>query len=165
VKDAGIKPDARIADSMRAAEKNEFHAEHYKGSRRGSSFDNPDRAAQKIEKVHSQEIKTQTKMIPRRENQMKNMTTLGKVSERVNNLSKDCPDNVVKVEDISFDGLETVRIANEPHLLRPIAQQSAACRLGIPINYLRKCPPEVQAYNMNHWMAACFIVRDLCVLG
>jgi hypothetical protein len=83
---------------------------------------------------------------------MKNMTTLGRVSERVNNLSKDCHDNLVKVEDISFDGLDTVRIANEPHLLRPLAQQSAACRLGIPINYLRKCPPEMQAYNMNYWM-------------
>jgi hypothetical protein len=82
----------------------------------------------------------------------KNMTTLEKVSERVNNLSKDCHDNLVKVEDISFDSLETVKIAHEPHLLRPMAQQSAACRLGIPIHYLRKCPPEVQAYNMNHWI-------------
>ena len=60
----------------------------------------------------------------------KNMTTLGRVSERVNNLSKDCHDNLVKVEDISFDSLETVKIANEPHLLRPLAQQSAACQPG-----------------------------------
>ena len=101
MKDAGIGRNARIADSMRAAERNEFHAEHYKGSKRNSSFDNPDRAAQKIEKGHPQEIKSQTKMILRRRNQMKNMTTLGKVSERVNNLSKDCHDNLVKVEDIS----------------------------------------------------------------
>lgn len=36
--------------------------------------------------------------------------------------------------------------------MRPIAQQSIANRLGIPIQYLRKCPPEVQAYNMNHWI-------------
>ena len=82
----------------------------------------------------------------------KNMTTLKKVSDRVNDLSMNCHDNLVKVEDISFDSLETVRIANEPHLLRPLAQQSAACRLGIPINYLRKCPAEMQAYNMNYWM-------------
>ena len=82
----------------------------------------------------------------------KNMTTLGKVSERVDALSKNCHDNLVKVEDISFDGLETVRISNEPHLLRPLAQQSIACRLGIPIHYLRRCPPEMQAYNMNHWI-------------
>jgi hypothetical protein len=36
--------------------------------------------------------------------------------------------------------------------MRPIAQQSIANRLGIPIQYLRKCPSEVQAYNMNHWI-------------
>jgi len=82
----------------------------------------------------------------------KNMTTLGRVSDRVNDLSMNCHDNLVKVEDISFDSLEKVKIANEPHFLRPLAQQSAACRLGIPINYLRKCPPEMQAYNMNYWM-------------
>jgi len=82
----------------------------------------------------------------------KNMTTLGRVSDRVNDLSMNCHDNLVKVEDISFNSLETVSIAKEPHLLRPLAQQSAACRLGIPINYLRKCPPEMQAYNMNYWM-------------
>ena len=47
----------------------------------------------------------------------KNMTTLGRVSDRVNDLSMNCHDNLVKVEDISFDSLETVRLANEPHLL------------------------------------------------
>ena len=82
----------------------------------------------------------------------KNMTTLGKVSERVNALSEHCQDKLIRVPDISFDSLETVRIANELHLLRPLAQQSAACRLQIPINYLRRCPSEVQAYNMNFWM-------------
>ena len=76
---------------------------------------------------------------------MKNMTTLAKVAEKVDTLSRNCHDNLVKVEDISFDGLETVKISNETHLLRPLAQQSIACRLGIPIHYLRRCPPEMQA--------------------
>lgn len=83
---------------------------------------------------------------------MQHMATLGKVSERVNELSKNCVDHLVPVEDISFDSLQTVRIANQPHLLRPIAQQSFSYRLGIPIQYLKKCPSEVQAYNMNHWI-------------
>jgi hypothetical protein len=80
------------------------------------------------------------------------MTTLGKVSERVNAFTVNCHDNLVKVEDISFDSLQTVKIANEPHLPKPLAQQSIACRLGIPIHYLRRCPEEVQAYNLNHWI-------------
>jgi len=84
---------------------------------------------------------------------MTNMTTLGKVSSRVDDLSKNCTDYFVPVKDISFDSIETIRIANnESHPMRPIAQQSIANRLGIPIQYLRKCPSEVQAYNMNHWI-------------
>jgi hypothetical protein len=31
-------------------------------------------------------------------------------------------------------------------------QQSIAYRLGIPIYYLRKCPPGVQQLNLNHWI-------------
>jgi len=83
---------------------------------------------------------------------MSKMTTLGEVFDRVEGLSKNCTDNLIKVEDISFDNLETVKIANEPHHMKSIAQQSFACRLGVPIQYLRKCPPEMQAYNLNHWI-------------
>ena len=82
----------------------------------------------------------------------KNMTTLGKVAERVDALSKNCRDELIPVPEISFDSLETIKISNKSHLFRPMAQQSIAWRLGIPINYLRKCPPEVQAYNMNFWI-------------
>ena len=83
---------------------------------------------------------------------MQNMTTLGKVSTRVEELSKNCVDHLVPIEDISFNNLESVKISNELHPMRPIAQQSIANRLGIPIQYLKKCPSEVQAYNMNHWI-------------
>ena len=83
---------------------------------------------------------------------MTNMTTLGRVSARVDQLSENCTDHLVPVKDISFDSLESVKISNEVHPMRPIAQQSITNRLGIPIQYLRKCPPEVQAYNMNHWI-------------
>ena len=83
---------------------------------------------------------------------LSNMTTLEKVSARVDELSKNCFDHLVPVKDIVFDSLETIKISKEVHPMRPIAQQSIANRLGIPIQYLRKCPPEVQAYNMNHWI-------------
>jgi hypothetical protein len=83
---------------------------------------------------------------------MQTMTTLGKVSIRIEELSKNCFDHLIPVEDISFDNLESIKISNELHPMKPIAQQSIANRLGIPILYLKKCPPEVQAYNMNHWI-------------
>jgi hypothetical protein len=83
---------------------------------------------------------------------MQTMTTLGKVSARVEELSRNCIDRLVPIGDISFDNLESVKIASEGYPMRPIAQQSIANRLGIPIMYLRKCPSELQAYNMNHWI-------------
>jgi len=83
---------------------------------------------------------------------LSNMTTLEKVSARVDELSKNCFDHLVRVKDMAFDSLESIKISNEVHPMRPIAQQSIANRLGIPIQYLRKCPPEVQSYNMNHWI-------------
>jgi len=83
---------------------------------------------------------------------MSQMTTLSKVLERVENMSRNHADQFIGVKDISFENLETIRIGDEAHGLRPIAQQSIANRLGIPIQYLRKCPEDIQALNMNHWI-------------
>jgi hypothetical protein len=80
------------------------------------------------------------------------MTTLGEVSDRVDALNKDCHDALVDVLAISFESLETMKIGDERHTLRTVAQRSIAWRLGIPYNYLAKCPQELQAEQMNHWI-------------
>ena len=82
----------------------------------------------------------------------KNLTTLGKVWDRVDELNRHCHDNLIDVPNISFDSLETMKIGNDRHNLRTIAQRSIAWRLGIPFNYLSKCPAELQAIQMNHWI-------------
>ena len=69
-----------------------------------------------------------------------NMTTLAAVSDRVDALNKDCHDALVDVPAISFDSLQTMKIGDERHPLRTVAQRSIAWRLGIPYNYLAKCP-------------------------
>src|SRR5512136_1954661 len=81
---------------------------------------------------------------------MKTMTTLGEVSNRVDALNQKCFDKLVDVPAISFDSLQTIKIEGERHTLRTMAQRSIAWRLGIPFNYLQKCPPELQAEQMNH---------------
>jgi hypothetical protein len=83
---------------------------------------------------------------------MSNMTTLGKVHEKVGEMARDHTDRYINVKDLTFKSLDTVLIGDEPHQLRPIAQQSIAYRLGIPIQYLRRCPEHIQAYNMNFWI-------------
>jgi len=82
----------------------------------------------------------------------KSMTTLGKVFDRVDVMSKDCRDDLIDVEDISFDNLDSVIIGSESHRMKPIAQRSMSFRLGIPFQYLGRCPPNIQALNMNYWI-------------
>jgi len=71
---------------------------------------------------------------------------------RAENMSRYHRDMNIRTREISFDSLDTVKIGSEPHPLKPIAQQSIANRLGIPIQYLRKCPEDIQALNLNHWI-------------
>jgi hypothetical protein len=80
------------------------------------------------------------------------MTTLSQVMERVEAMSRNHTDMHIKTKGISFDNLDTVKIGGESHTLKPIAQQSIANRLGIPIQYLRRCPEDIQAINLNHWI-------------
>ncbi len=83
---------------------------------------------------------------------IRSITTLSDVASRVHDLSKGCTDRHVPVKDISFENLETVKLNGDTHALTPIAQGSIANRLGIPIQYLKKCPESVQAFNLNHWI-------------
>jgi hypothetical protein len=80
------------------------------------------------------------------------MTTLGEVSDRVDAMNQNCHDALVDVPAISFESLETMKIGDERHTLRTVAQRSIAWRLGIPYNYLAKCPQELQAEQMNFWI-------------
>ena len=80
------------------------------------------------------------------------LTTLNDVYEKVQNLSNDCWDSPIPTRDISFNSLDFMNIGSEEHHLRPHAQNQIAIRLGIPMQYLKKCPESVQAYNMNHWL-------------
>lgn len=83
---------------------------------------------------------------------MSQTTTLSQVMEKVESMSRNHKDMNIKTGDISFDNLENIKIGSEIHALKPIAQQSIANRLGIPIQYLRKCPEDIQAINLNHWI-------------
>ena len=83
---------------------------------------------------------------------MQKLTTLEKVSNRIDALSANCFDQNVNVPELSFDDLDTVNIAGEPHALKSIAQRSISNRLGIPYPYLKRCPKDIQALNLNHWI-------------
>lgn len=83
---------------------------------------------------------------------MQKETTLEKVYDQVDRMSQNCYDQTIDVDHISFDSLEILRIGGEPHRVRPVAQRSISNRLGIPYQYLKKCPEDLQAWNLNHWI-------------
>jgi hypothetical protein len=81
------------------------------------------------------------------------MTTLGKVADRAAYLASECYDEFVPVADISFpEGLSTISIAGERRLLLETAQRQIANRLSIPFPYLQRCPEDLQAENLAHWI-------------
>ena len=83
---------------------------------------------------------------------MNSLTTLAQVRERVEGLSKNCWDDHIPVKDIKFRDVETISINGEDHPLRPVAQREISNRLGVPHQYLQRCPQELQAVNLNHWL-------------
>lgn len=83
---------------------------------------------------------------------MQTEMTLQKAYDRVDAMSANCVDQNVDVPTIEFDSLAVMRISGEPHAVRPVAQRSISARLGIPYQYLARCPPEMQAQNLNHWI-------------
>ena len=80
------------------------------------------------------------------------MTTLEKVYDKAHNMTQGHHDQFIDVKELSFYSLEMISISGQQHPLKPIAQQSIANRLGIPIHYLRKCPPDIQRTNINYWL-------------
>jgi hypothetical protein len=48
--------------------------------------------------------------------------------------------------------LQNVLIAGIPYPLRTLAQKSICYRLAIPFEYLKRCPTEMQADNLNFWL-------------
>jgi len=83
---------------------------------------------------------------------MSALTTLAQVKAQVLALSEHCFDDLIRVQDLTFEHLERVRIAGDLYPLETIAQRSICSRLAIPFEYLRRCPREIQAQNLNYWL-------------
>ena len=80
------------------------------------------------------------------------ITTLDRAAAAVQKISENYSDEFVPVKDISFDSISTVRIGNQPHPVKHVAQHLIANRFGIPLNYLEKCPQYLQSQNLNYWI-------------
>ena len=80
------------------------------------------------------------------------ITSLENVRENYARISKNFVDEQIEVKSIQFMSLEAVRMGDKVFQMTQIAQSSACYRTGTPLQYLRKCPPELQARNLNYWI-------------
>ena len=85
---------------------------------------------------------------------MQTNSTLGVVRNRLQSLSDKHFDELVRVRDITFSSVDEIQIGSSSYRMCPAAQQGMAYRMGgVPLSYLRKCPPDLAAKNLNFWLS------------
>ena len=83
---------------------------------------------------------------------MKATTTLGNLIEQVETMSAGNFDETVSLSEIEFSSLNEMWIGGVGVEVLPQAQRLLANRLRTPFSYLDRCPPELQAQNLNYWL-------------
>ena len=68
------------------------------------------------------------------------LTTLGKVMDKMERMSVNCHGPIVPVRHNEFKDLDSIQIGRAVHSLRPMSQRSLSYRLGVTLQYLKKCP-------------------------
>jgi hypothetical protein len=81
-----------------------------------------------------------------------NLTNLGEVATIVEQNAQTHRDQLVRSDDIHFVNLEQIVINGELHSVLPHAGRLISNRLGVPHQYLNRCPASLQAKNLNHWL-------------
>jgi hypothetical protein len=84
---------------------------------------------------------------------MRATTTLGNLIERVETASAGNFDDTVPLSEIEFGRLNEMWIGGVSVGVLPQAQRLLANRLHVPLNYLERCPADLQAENLNYWLA------------
>lgn len=83
---------------------------------------------------------------------MKGTATLENVIEKVHTMSADNYDEVVPVKEIEFTSLHSAKVSGMPVAITQTCQQLIANKLRVPNSYLNRCPPDLQAENLNYWI-------------
>ena len=72
--------------------------------------------------------------------------------EQVETMSSGNFDETVSLSEIEFGSLNEMWIGGVGVEVLPQAQRLLANRLRTPFSYLDRCPPELQAQNLNYWL-------------
>lgn len=83
---------------------------------------------------------------------MSQTTTLMRLANTLQTMSRDYNDNLLPVRAIHFNNLESIQADGEELEMSRLAQQAISRRLRIPYTYLARCPQSMQAEQLNHWL-------------
>ena len=83
---------------------------------------------------------------------MRGNDTLEIVAHRVADMAEQNHDEVIPVVDMTFNSLDQMWVAGQEVEVLPSAQRLFANRLRVPYSYISRCPADLQAENLNHWL-------------
>ena len=83
---------------------------------------------------------------------MRATTTLENLIDQVENMSRGNFDETIYLKKMEFASLDEMWIENVSVDVLPHAQSLLSNRLRVPFTYLKRCPSELQAANLNHWL-------------
>ena len=83
---------------------------------------------------------------------MRTINTFESVVTKVQQISQNHFDETIAVTDMMFHSIDRMRISGKEVEVLPSAQRLFANRLRIPHSYLARCPEDLQAENLNHWI-------------
>ena len=83
---------------------------------------------------------------------MRTINTFESVISKVHQMSENYFDETIPVTDMMFHSIDRMWISGKEVEVLPSAQRLFANRLRVPHSYLVRCPAELQAENLNHWI-------------
>jgi len=83
---------------------------------------------------------------------MRAIDTFGIVIDMVQAMAANYYDETIGVGDMVFQDMKHMTIAGKEIKVLPSARRLFANRLRVPYSYLVRCPAELQARNLNHWI-------------
>lgn len=81
--------------------------------------------------------------------------TLDELQDLLADVSRGHHDHIVSPKDLHVDertGTLAIRSISRDYDFKPLALSQMATKLNIPANYLQRCPSELRAANVNHWL-------------
>jgi len=83
---------------------------------------------------------------------MRMIETFQTLVDKVKEVSQYHYDKTIRLPEMEFESLDSLRIGSDTFAVLPSAQRLLANRLRVPHSYLVRCPADLQEENLNYWL-------------